>query len=380
MASVKKEERFSSSNRGLASLQKAARICSKEVLGIKEGETILIITNPKKDVSMISQAIYDAVLERGGIPTLIYQPTKTQLDFADPPVIEALKARPNIMLSISAEKLGKDRMALKKPYKVGKKKYNHIFNFLLGTKKARSFWSPTVTLSMFKRTVPINYKRLRKRCADLKKVLDKADEVRISTALGMDLTIGLRGRKAKSDDGDFAKPGSGGNIPCGEVFVSPELGASNGVIKFDGSISSTKGVIIIKKPITCTVKNGFVKSITGGKEAKKFREAVKQGEKMAKDMGKNGTMNKNMAAEHAKNAYNLGELGIGLNENARIVGNMLEDEKVLKTCHIAIGANYDEDAKALIHFDGLIEKPTMVVKFKNGKTQEIMKKGELTLG
>jgi len=379
LARAKKDELFGSS-RGLKDLMKAARICCKDVLGLKEGESILIITNPKKDTNLISQAIYDGALECGAVPTLVYQPTKTQLDFADPPVIEAIKARPNVVLSISAEKLGKDRDALKKPYKAGKTKYNHIFNYLLGTKKARSFWSPTITLSMFKRTVPINYRQLRKRAAVLKKVLDRAQEVRITTDIGTDITIGLRKRKAKCDDGDFSRPGAGGNIPCGEVFISPELGASNGTIKFDGSISSTTGVIIIKKPIVCNVKNGFVKSITGGTEAKKFKEAVKMGESMAKDMSKKGSLDKTAAKEYARNAYNLGELGIGLNEKARIVGNMLEDEKVLKTCHIAIGANYDDDAKALIHFDGLIMRPDMTAIFKGGKTQQIMKKGELTLG
>ena len=70
---------------------------------------------------------------------------------------------------------------------------------------------------------------------------------------------------------------------------------------------------------------------------------------------------------------------IGLNPQAKIVGNMLCDEKVYRTCHIAIGANYDDDAKALIHLDGLIKNPTITAWTGNRK-RVLMKDGELMLG
>lgn len=378
MAKVDKDNKFGT-DIGLKQLEKGAKVCCKEVLGLKEGETVLIITNPVKDVRAISMAIFDAALACGAKPTIVFQPVKTQLDFAEDTVINALKAEPDVVLSISHEKLGKDREAMKKPYKYKKNKLNHIFHYLLEAKKTRSFWSPSITVSMFKRTAPINYELLSKRCAALKKILDRAEEIKITTKIGTDLTIGVRGRKAKNDDGDFTKPGAGGNIPCGEVFISPELGASHGTLMFDGSISSTKGVIIIKKPIVCDIKNGFVKKISGGTEAKKLEQAVKSGVLQAREMEKSKAINKKDSKEYQKNAYNLGELGIGLNEKATIIGNMLEDEKVLKTCHIAIGANYDRDAEALIHLDGLMKKPTMTAVFKGGKTQVFMKDGELVL-
>ena len=84
-----------------------------------------------------------------------------------------------------------------------------------------------------------------------------------------------------------------------------------------------------------------------------------------------------MEEDYIRNARNLGELGIGLNKNAKIVGNMLEDEKVYGTCHIAIGSNYDDDAKSLIHLDGLIKKPDITVKFEDGSVKNIMNDGEI---
>lgn len=358
-------------------LKKAAKVAIKEVLGVKPQEKVLIITNPDKDVQLISKALYDAVLKVQATPIVMFQPMKTQLDFAEPAVITAIGSNPDVLISMSHEKLGKDHQGLKKPYKLGKKKVDHVFHYLLAGKKLRAFWSPSTTVKMFAKTIPINYKQMRKNCQDLVEILNKAVKVRITTQLGMDLEIGLKGRKAKADDGNFAKPGTGGNLPCGEVYISPELGASSGKIIFDGSISAHEGVIIIKHPITVNVKNGLVTKVNGKREAAKLRETLNKAKSTTRKFVKDGKIPKKDKSEYLKNIMNLGELGIGLNEKAQIVGNMLEDEKVNGTCHIAIGANYDDDAKALIHLDGLIQKPTLTAIYKGGKEHIFMKDGKL---
>jgi aminopeptidase len=357
-------------------LWKAARVAMNEVMAVKKDETVLIITNPVDDVLAISSALYDATVAAGGAPTLQVQQVKSQLDFAEPAVIKAISSEPNLIISISHNKLGKDKELMKRPIKVGKKSYDHIFNYLLGERISRSFWSPSITKPMFIKTVPVNYPQMRALCKKLATILTTANEVHITTAKGMDLTIGLKGRKGQSDDGDFRKPGSGGNLPCGEVYISPELGASNGTIVFDGSIASYKGEIIIKRPIEVKVKDGFVTKVSGGIEAKELQDTLTRAGHQVDKFVKEGKLTKGVAGEYKKNIFNLGELGIGLNRNCSIVGNILEDEKVFKTCHIAIGANYDEDANTLIHLDGIIKNPSMTVTI-GGKTKTIMEKGTL---
>jgi leucyl aminopeptidase (aminopeptidase T) len=54
---------------------------------------------------------------------------------------------------------------------------------------------------------------------------------------------------------------------------------------------------------------------------------------------------------------------------------MLEDEKVYGTCHFALGSNYDEDAPALIHLDGLVSRPTIYTETEEGKKELVMKEG-----
>lgn len=361
-------------------LEKAADVAIREVLRVKDDERVLIVTNPDKDVARISQALYDAVIDAKANPTLIFQPVKTQLDFAEETVIKAIESNPDAVISISKEKLGKDKFALRKPITVGKRRkkrrYNHVFNYLWLEKKIRAFWSPSVTEKMFAETVPIDYKELQESCRKLKRRFDRAESVRITTRLGTDISIGLKNRRALADDGDFSKPGKGGNLPCGEVFISPEIGASNGTIVFDGSIAAAKGEIIIKNPITCNVKNGFVTKITGRNEARVLRETIRDAELKTKEFIKDGKIPSKDSDEYLKNLYALGELGIGMNKAARIVGNMLEDEKVYGTCHIALGMNYDEDVKALIHLDGLVKNPTIVLNYKT-KDEVIMENGKL---
>jgi len=357
------------------SLARATDVALREVLAVKQDEHVLIVTNPVGDVYRISEALYNACMKTKAVPTLVIQPKKTTFDYAEPAVINAIKSEPDVIISISAERLGKDKEAVAKPYTgLDGKPYDHIFDQLLyGLKRTRAFWSPTVTVDMFVRTVPLNYAALREACTKVEASLKGAKTVHVQTDLGTAIHVSVEGRKPFNDDGDFRTAGKGGNLPTGEVFVSPKLGESNGVIVFDGSITLDK-TLVIKKPVKVTVENGHVTKVEGGREANQLRDYLHKAGERPYEMVKKGEMTMDKAKEYSRNATNLGELGIGLNPKAKIVGNVLEDEKVLGTVHLAIGSNYDQDALALIHSDGIVKNPTITI---DGKT--IMKRGKIQL-
>ena len=364
----------------LNKLEEAARIAIEVSLKVQKGEQVLIISNPRQDVSRIAQALYDASINAGGKPVLIYQPVKPQLSFAEPAVLAAFGAKPEVVISLSDEKLGKDPLGIASPYTHNGINYDHIFHLQMhGEKICRSFWSPSTTIESFIRTVPVDYAEMGKSCAALKEILDKAIEVHVSAPGGTDIILGLRGREAKSDDGNFSLPGTGGNLPAGETFISPENGTANGSICFDGSISVAEGEIIINKPIECFVEKGFVREISGGEEAACLLRTIEAAELNALEFERDGKLPSGSGEVYARNARNIGELGIGLNPAARITGKMLEDEKAFRTCHFAIGMNYDEDAPCLIHLDGLVKNPTITAIFADGAKQVFMKNGELEI-
>ena len=371
-----------------------AQVVVQDVVKVKKGERVLIIANPA--TSEIAQDLYSASSEQGALATLIFQPDKTSFDNANPEVLAAIATEPEVCFSISNIKLGKDPAATAKPYKTEDgQEYTHIFDYLMdGKKTMRGAWTPGITVDMMNRTAAIDYKELQTRCAKLTEIFKGAVSVRVTAPGGTNLLVPINGRALLSDDGDFSKPGTGGNIPAGEVFISPVVGGlglkaadgstyeqqsdgCEGVIVYDGSMTFADGDSIIETPITCRVSGGYVTEVTGGAEAKRLLKTITEAEARSVAYEKEGKLAAGQGAIYKKNARNIGELGIGLNPAASITGNMLEDEKAFHTCHFAIGENYDNDAPSLIHLDGVVRDPTIVLTYADGTSRTILQDGVL---
>ena len=358
----------------------------QDVLKVKKDETVLIIANPA--TAEIAQGFFHAVNQVKGKPSLIFQNDKTSFDNAEPSVLSAIESNPDVAISVSNIKLGKDPKAAANPYKTENgQEYTHIFDYLLdGKKSMRAVWTPGITMDMLNRTAAIDYDELKKRCKKLAELFKNVEFVHVTAPAGTDVIVPVKDRKLLFDDGDFSLPGTGGNIPAGEVFISPlvpgtEAGADTkgceGVIVYDGSMTFFDGDSILNTPITCKLENGFVSEITGGEEAKILLHTISDAEKRAENYEKEGKLPAGKGVVYKRNSRNIGELGIGLNPQATITGNMLEDEKAFRTCHFAIGENYDNDAPSLIHLDGVVRYPTIVLKYSDGTEKTILLNGEL---
>ncbi len=373
-----------------------AQVVVQDVVKVKKGERVLIIANPA--TSEIAQDLYSASCEAGALSTLMFQPDKTSFDNANPEVLAAIATEPEVCFSISNIKLGKDPGATANPYTTEDgQKFTHIFDYLLdGKKTMRGAWTPGITVDMMNRTAAIDYQELQSRCVRLAELFKNAVSVRVTAPAGTNLLIPVNGRGLLFDDGDFSKPGTGGNIPAGEVFISPVVGGSQlkdaegkvleqqsdgceGVIVYDGSMTFSDGDSILETPITCKVEKGYVTDITGGAEARRLLKTITEAEQRPFVLEKEGKLPEGQAAIYKKNARNIGELGIGLNPAANITGNMLEDEKAFHTCHFAIGENYDNDAPSLIHLDGVVREPTITLIYNDGTSRTILQDGSLQL-
>ena len=75
----------------------------------------------------------------------------------------------------------------------------------------------------------------------------------------------------------------------------------------------------------------------------------------------------------------VGELGIGINPEARVTGNMLEDEKAVGTVHVAFGNNIEMGGKnsSRTHRDFHMLRPNLTIEFEDGQTREIIRDGRL---
>jgi leucyl aminopeptidase (aminopeptidase T) len=193
-----------------------------------------------------------------------------------------------------------------------------------------------------------NYGKMKKLTERVAKMGSNAEKIRITSPLGCDFTASIAGRKMIPDTGFLHEKGSFGNLPAGEAFVAPVEGSSEGKLVFDGSFSS---VGVLMEPLELRVEEGRVIRCSSKTLAGMIRKY--------------------------RNADNIAEIGIGTNPAAKIIGNVLEDEKVYGTCHVALGDNhtFGGKTKADVHLDGIIKRPNI---FLDGI--EVVKGGEFLQG
>jgi leucyl aminopeptidase (aminopeptidase T) len=210
---------------------------------------------------------------------------------------------------------------------------------------ARFGWGPFITEDILEHEMSADYTEIADLTNRLGSRLDGRAQVRLTTALGTDLTLVISGRTVMRDTGLFHKAHEHGNLPAGECYIAPIENRTNGVFVVDKSYPD----ILVEEPIRLTVKDGRVTEIDGGREAQQLAAIIRDNEQKPDGEG----------------CRVVCELGIGTNPNARLQGNVLTDEKVMGTVHIAIGhnalASYGGQNRAPIHLDGVIGGPTLIV-------------------
>jgi leucyl aminopeptidase (aminopeptidase T) len=216
---------------------------------------------------------------------------------------------------------------------------SHTRARLAGTTRGGRFASlPTVTEDIFRRTIPIDYSAMTRRGAAIAELITRADSVRITSPQGTDVTLVVRGREGRNDDGDLRAAGAFGNLPAGEAYVSPVEIEGDGVLVFDGSIA---GFGLLAEPIEVVIARGRLVSASG--EAGAWLEATL-------DAGGEG-------------GRSVAELGIGTNPAAALCGVVLEDEKIMGTAHVAFGssAGIGGVVQSTVHVDSIMLEPTVEI-------------------
>ncbi len=212
---------------------------------------------------------------------------------------------------------------------------------------ARIATLPGVTEDMLARLMNADMRELRRRGAALAAALNRGQEARITCPHGSDLRLGLEDRVPIADAGVLDAPGAFGNLPCGEAFVAPSNG--EGTLVIDGSIAS---VGMVETPVELTIHEGHLTDATGPEGAALLE----------------------LLTMHGEDGTNIAELGIGTNEEATLTGNILEDEKILGTAHIAFGASAAIGGKVQVpvHLDCVVLEPSIEI-----DGEEIVRAGEL---
>lgn len=157
----------------------------------------------------------------------------------------------------------------------------------------------------------IDYAAESERLKRLSDILDAGKRVHIH-APGTDLIIGIEGRLAAGTNTGRR------NVPDGECFLGPEEHVTEGTITFE--LPQRRGGNVFEG-IRLEFKEGYIERA----EAKT-----------------NNDLFQNILNEHPDNRR-LGELGIGMNRKIQTyIQNILFDEKIAGTIHMALGRAYGE--------------------------------------
>ncbi len=197
---------------------------------------------------------------------------------------------------------------------------------------------PGVTGETLARVMSAGMEGLRRKGAAVAAALDAGSEAQITCPNGSDLTLNIAGRDAISDDGDLRAPGAFGNLPCGEGFIPPIETEGEGTLFVDGTIG---GVETDDSLVELRIEDGALVEASGRGGSELLE--------LLRGAGTGGT--------------GVAELGIGTNEKATLTGNLIEDEKILGTCHVAFGASagIGGAVQVPIHIDCVVMRPTVAI-------------------
>lgn len=303
----------------MSDLRPAAETAVLQCLDLDSNESCLIVTDD--ELLSVGEALYDVAADVTDDAIIIRYPPGSVHGGEPPEPVSAAMERADVVLAPTTTSLSHTN-ARRGATAAG----------------ARVATLPDITEEVFVTGVDTDYDVIAEHCETVYEQVKDANEIRVRTDRGTDITFTIGDREFIMDTGIVHESGGFSNLPAGEVFVSPESG--DGVYIVDGSIFPHG---LIEEPIEIEVEDGFITSISD----ETIRERV---EDAAKSVG--------------DRAYNLAELGIGTNVAVtELVGNVLLDEKAAGTVHIAIGddAGIGGDVDAPLHIDGVIRNPEITV-------------------
>jgi leucyl aminopeptidase (aminopeptidase T) len=315
-----------------AELDRAVKTVVRQCMGISPGEDVLVVCNP---VTEEIGALMRIEAQGDGADATLAVISERDSAAAEPPrAVAAAMAAADVVLAATIQSLSHTearKVASDAGVRVGS--------------------LPGVTEEMLTRLMTSDLEEIRRRGWAIVTALNRGSQARITCPHGSDLRIGLEGQLGTVDAGELGNMGAFGNLPCGEGFIAPLEGTTEGTLVVDGSIAE---VGLLETPVSLTVREGHLVAATGSDGARLME----------------------LLTAHGADGTNVAELGIGTNEEAILTGNILEDEKILGTCHVAFGASaaIGGTVQVPVHLDCIVLEPTIEV---DGET--IVSGGELLL-
>jgi leucyl aminopeptidase (aminopeptidase T) len=299
-------------------LDRALETVIGRCLDVRGGEQVLVIGDYEPDSRALAEALRDTAARYGADAVLTLMDARAN-DGAEPPsAIAAALTACDVYIVPTSRSLSHTE-ARRAATQAG----------------ARGATLPGVTADMLARMMAIDFDALKQRTLLITELLERADSAHVTCAHGSDLTLDLTDRRGLADYGEISSGAKFGNLPAGEGFIAP-LGAS-------GTLAATSlaPLGISPEPVLLTVADGYL-TAANGPFGPEFLDLLQR---------------------HGPLGTNVAELGVGTNDAAILTGNVLEDEKILGTIHVAFGASagIGGTVSVPVHLDVVVTEPTLDV-------------------
>jgi leucyl aminopeptidase (aminopeptidase T) len=203
----------------------------------------------------------------------------------------------------------------------------------------------------------VDYRKMRGAADSLVQAFTGATTLHITAPAGTDLVITVSGRNFLHEV--LATDETAVNLPCGEVYCAPVEDGADGVLVVDGTAGDLG---LVAEPVRISVTAGRIDTI----ECRDHDQLAQVERVLSID----------------DEAHVIGELGIGVNPGASLVGIMLEDEKAFRTAHIAFGNNEDMPGgnnHSDTHVDLLFQRPTIEATYQDGSHRTLLRDGDILI-
>ncbi len=292
-----------------------------ERMSLKNGENLLIITEPPSDWR-VAESLFDAALQKGVRPIITMIPYRGEHN-VDPP------------LTLAASMKTADAAITLIPYESADFYTRPFLEMLQSGTRMLGFLSATAE-DLINLIYYHNFIVTDRICEVLEEVISKAKKIRITSPKGTDLEAELGGRPVQSNPGRVSQPGDEGYLPPGVVGQAPIEESWNGRAVFDAFVYP---VGVLRNPICVEIREGRIISISGGYEAKIFKDW--------------------MESRKDPNIYWTCHYGFGINPRLKqLSGLKFLDERMYGLFDIGFGTNdlpcFKGKIRANGHTDGLM--------------------------
>ena len=319
-------------------MAKSARTVIDVCMDLRRGENILIVCDPT--TTDIGQALHDAASIRSDRVLLIVMPKGRHHGEEPPAPVANLMRQQQVVIAPTRYSLTHTR-AVRQAIKDG----------------SRVATMPGMTVEMFTEGgMTADFNIIKKNIGEMNAQLRRKRIVNVKSETGTNVTFEVNWREWKLDDNGICnRPRMVTNLPAGKIFTLPREGTMNGTIVIDGSWDSN----LVDEPVMLQIENGLVVDVKGGTAAAQIRQTF-------------GEVAKRLKSKDQENVWTIAEFGFGMNPNARLSGNVLEDEKRLGTAYFSIGDNTTLGGSAAvgIQISGVLKSPSVwldeTVLFENG--------------